>query len=72
MQGWYIEEINDGPVTTWQGHATQILWKSSKELGCGIAQCDSLYTYEVLVCQFNPAGNYMARVVEQVGVMQAC
>ena len=72
MHGWYVEEINDGPVTTWQGHATQILWKSTTELGCGLSSCTGAYTYDILVCQYSPAGNYMAKVEQEVGKLQSC
>ncbi|GBE59273.1 SCP-like extracellular family protein, putative [Babesia ovata] len=34
---------------------TQLIWKSSQEVGCGVACCDSRQI--VLVCQFNPPGN---------------
>ncbi|CAN0430264.1 unnamed protein product, partial [Scytosiphon promiscuus] len=37
-------------------HATQILWKSTTEMGCAVETCKldgSLYAY--VVCQYNPA-----------------
>jgi uncharacterized protein YkwD len=41
------------------GHFTQMVWKSTKELGCGYAVCNGENgtpgTY--WVCEYNPAGN---------------
>ncbi|CAM9398466.1 unnamed protein product, partial [Pylaiella littoralis] len=72
MNGLYNEEIENGgkpydSVTKYGGHATQILWKSTEELGCVTATCDSSggpRTY--LVCQYYPAGNYYGRYEDEV------
>lgn len=37
------------------GHYTQIVWRASTEIGCGIAQCNTGYL--VHVCRYRPAGN---------------
>lgn len=37
------------------GHYTQIVWKETKELGCGRALCEG--GEEIWVCNYNPAGN---------------
>ena len=41
------------------GHFTQVVWKDSKELGCGVAKSRSDGTY--VVCNYNPPGNYAGR-----------
>lgn len=67
MVGFYDEEVNNGPVTGWGGHATQILWKDSKEVGCGLASCETGGTpYEFLVCNYDPPGNYNNNYEEEV------
>lgn len=49
------DEIKVDKVTAYGGHATQILWKSTTELGCAVATCDkNSYRYVYLVCQYNP------------------
>ena len=71
MNGWYTEEVGDGMnVKSFQGHATQILWKSTKELGCGLATCESSYKYDLLVCMYNKAGNMMSDLLEEVEPFQ--
>lgn len=49
-----IEGANS--VTDYGEHATQILWKSTTELGCALADCtEGVWNYVYLVCQYNPA-----------------
>ena len=37
------------------GHYTQVIWKSTKEVGCAAYQCGD--KSQVWVCQYHPAGN---------------
>ena len=37
------------------GHYTQVVWKNSMEVGCGMAICDN--KSQVWVCNYNPPGN---------------
>ena len=56
---WYGEIANynfDTPgfsLTT--GHFTQVVWRASTELGCGLAACPGMD--EFYVCRYAPAGN---------------
>jgi hypothetical protein len=36
------------------GHYTQIVWRASTQVGCGVATCGG---EEVWTCQYSPAGN---------------
>ena len=38
------------------GHYTQVVWRNTRELGCGVARSPSR---EVWVCDYNPPGNYI-------------
>lgn len=38
------------------GHYTQVVWKGSTHVGCGMALCDKPRD-QVWVCQYTPAGN---------------
>lgn len=45
------------------GHYTQIVWSSSKKLGCGKARCESGSpmgggAWDYWVCNYDPPGNY--------------
>jgi len=39
------------------GHFTQVMWDTSKNLGCAYAQCGNGKT-TVIVCQYGPGGNF--------------
>jgi uncharacterized protein YkwD len=41
------------------GHFTQVVWKDTKEIGCGVAKSRRGGTY--VVCNYNPPGNYSGR-----------
>ncbi len=38
------------------GHYTQVVWRNSKRLGCGMASCG---ISQVWVCNYDPPGNYI-------------
>lgn len=62
---WYseIQHSQNGLVDSFSnstGHYTQVVWKSSTSLGCGIYN-------QLLVCQYGPAGNVDGRYSEVVG-----
>lgn len=47
------------------GHYTQIVWRGTQELGCGIANCStgspfgaSFPNWTIVVCNYSPPGNY--------------
>lgn len=41
------------------GHYTQVAWRSTAEVGCGIATCPGVpFTSQVLACRYSPPGNF--------------
>ena len=41
------------------GHYTQIVWKNTTEVGCGMAVCPD--NGQIWVCNYNPPGNYIGQ-----------
>ena len=40
------------------GHYTQLVWRGTKQVGCGVATCPAgAFTATVWVCNYSPAGN---------------
>jgi len=39
------------------GHYTQVVWKDTKEVGCGMATASADHPNDYLVCQYAPPGN---------------
>ncbi len=42
------------------GHYTQVVWRSTTTIGCGLAVCEDSKE-QVWVCQYQPAGNWIGR-----------
>jgi uncharacterized protein YkwD len=40
------------------GHFTQVIWKTTERIGCGVAYCDNS---EVWVCNYDPPGNIVGK-----------
>jgi pathogenesis-related protein 1 len=45
------------------GHYTQVIWRNTKEVGCGYAQCLDKrgLTDEIWVCNYDPPGNFVGQ-----------
>ncbi len=62
VEAWESEKQNYtyGPSGTTQqagvvGHYTQIIWRNTKKIGCGVAECNGMI---IVVCNYDPPGNY--------------
>lgn len=77
VEAWYGEVI-DYPfrsppnsifdVGAQIGHFTQVVWKSTKKLGVGIASVkDDFWTTTYIVARYSPPGNYYGRFKQEVG-----
>jgi len=65
VQSWYNEigqyNYQSGGFSAATGHATQLLWKGTTQLGCGYQTSCGLY-----VCQYSPAGNVIGQFRDNV------
>jgi hypothetical protein len=52
--GGYFPDVSNTGNWLEVAHYTQIVWRNTTEVGCGVASGNS---NDVLVCQYNPAGN---------------
>ena len=64
---WYDEgkrySFGSGGFSMKTGHFTQVVWRGTKELGCGRASCKGL---DVWVCQYDPPGNVEGQYKQNV------
>lgn len=64
---WYSEvsdyDFNNPGYKSGTGHFTQLVWKNSKQLGCGVS-CQNSYCS--VTCNYYPAGNYLSQFASNV------
>jgi pathogenesis-related protein 1 len=61
--GEWVAEVKDYDAKTNKcrgvcGHYTQVVWRKSQRLGCGMATCGDA---EVWVCNYDPPGNFLGQ-----------
>lgn len=70
VDAWYNEiqyyDFSNPTFSSQTGHFTQVVWKSSTQVGCGIKACNNEWGNYV-ICSYNPAGNYIGEFAENVG-----
>ena len=59
VDNWYREigqyNFNAPAYSNAVGHFTQLIWRNSKQLGCGMAVCNGMKYW---VCRYSPTGNW--------------
>ncbi|KAI5454662.1 hypothetical protein NCC49_003553 [Naganishia albida] len=77
LTGWENEaskyDYNNPAFSSATGHFTQMVWKSTTELGCALVSCAANTLYQApssssyLICEYNKPGNYQGQFATQVG-----
>lgn len=58
VNAWYSEGANyDYSSCSVYDHFTQVIWKSTTQVGCAYKDCGGLY----IICSYNPAGNFVGQ-----------
>lgn len=64
---WYDElkkfNFRSGGFSMKTGHFTQVVWRGTRAVGCGMSQCNGL---DVWICQYDPPGNVEGQYRENV------
>jgi hypothetical protein len=64
---WYDEgrhySFGRGGFSMKTGHFTQVVWRGTKQVGCGHTQCNGM---DLWVCQYDPPGNVEGQYRENV------
>jgi pathogenesis-related protein 1 len=62
VDAWWSEieyyDYDNNSCTDVCGHYTQLMWKGSTEVGCGVAFCNDGQA-DVWVCNYSPPGNWV-------------
>jgi len=72
IKSWADEEPQYHPSNPEASHYTQMVWKSTKQVGCAVASCDlSVFTpnfwpAKFYVCEYYPAGNVIGEFDQNV------
>ncbi|CAI4563401.1 AQG_2a_G0029410.mRNA.1.CDS.1 [Saccharomyces cerevisiae] len=69
VDAWYNEisnyDFSNPGFSSNTGHFTQIVWKSTTQVGCGIKTCGGAWG-DYVICSYDPAGNYEGEYADNV------
>jgi uncharacterized protein YkwD len=64
---WYDEiaqyRFPDGGFSMETGHFTQVVWRGTRQVGCGHSQCKGM---DIYVCEYDPPGNWEGQYRDNV------
>jgi hypothetical protein len=64
---WYGEvqqyAFPDGGFSMETGHFTQVVWRQTTQLGCGVSTCRGM---DIWVCEYDPPGNVQGQYRQNV------
>jgi hypothetical protein len=69
IDAWYKEvdeyNYNRPGFASATGHFTQMIWKGTKQIGCGVAKC-YMGSFRFWVCHYAPQGNWAGQFPQNV------
>ncbi|KAM0747522.1 PR-1-like protein [Meredithblackwellia eburnea MCA 4105] len=73
VQDWAAEAKDYNPNNPTYSHFTQVVWKSTTQVGCAVASCSGIFSAEYgkasyYVCEYSPAGNIDSKAYYQANV----
>ncbi|XP_021005514.1 cysteine-rich secretory protein 1 [Mus caroli] len=78
IQEWYNEykdltyDVGPKQPDSIVGHYTQVVWNSTFQVACGVAECPENTLRYFYVCQYCPVGNYQGRLYTPYTVGAPC
>ncbi|EJD33203.1 PR-1-like protein [Auricularia subglabra TFB-10046 SS5] len=69
IRAWNDEAPDYDPSNPQASHWTQVVWKSSNQVGCAVQRCTGIFGSSVanyFVCEYSPQGNFIGRFPENV------
>ncbi|KAJ7930089.1 CAP domain-containing protein [Mycena leptocephala] len=66
MQQFVLDKSDYDPANPTYNHFTQVVWKSTTDLGCAFSLCNNIFegaTAWYYVCLYNPAGNVVGQAL---------
>jgi pathogenesis-related protein 1 len=73
INGWTSESSQYDPNNPTYSHFTQVVWKSTTQLGCAVVTCPagsifdaSFGTAQYIACEYNPPGNVIGEFAQNV------
>lgn len=71
IKSWTDEVSSYNPNNPVPSHFTQVVWKSTKKVGCGVQMCKGIFDpkfglAKYVVCEYSPPGNVIGHFKENV------
>ncbi|RDX50221.1 PR-1-like protein [Lentinus brumalis] len=73
LKSWTDEVSSYDPNNPQPSHFTQVVWKSTKTVGCAVQTCNGIFDpkfgpAKYYVCEYSPAGNVIGQFPQNVQV----
>ncbi|SMN21736.1 similar to Saccharomyces cerevisiae YJL079C PRY1 Protein of unknown function [Maudiozyma saulgeensis] len=69
VDAWYNEisnyDFSNPGFSSNTGHFTQLVWKSTTQVGCGVKSCGGVWG-DYVICSYDPAGNVSGEYADNV------